>query len=1030
MKLRRPFDADSGQALGALLPGRVIVGLVAVSLAVTTATPRVSTAGEGGTTPTAASAGARDASPASGGNQEALQQHRQEIKRLVAQGAWRQALQILDVFLQGHPHDPWAVVYRSLCQQRLHARESFTTMAPEQLTAFQHSLAEEEQAHAKASAQAKVQERQLKAEQAKWDAEIKRIQDAMVREQKTRKHQEAREANARQQAAKAQQRQLTRRPSPMPVSAASAAVPPQPPGATPAQEPSRPPELPQKPGASPVVQGATPPSAVELAPITVETVVAEQPSKPPAKPPAPPVPIGAVQIVADQLSVLKERQVAMAEGDVHVMFTGGLLTCDKVTVFTDTKDVYAEGHVRLERGLEVFRGELAQYNIQTKKGRFLEGTAFTPPWYQHGRSTEHIAEGVVRVNPGYLTSCEFEPPHFRFQGRSATVFSADKIARGRNTALFVESLPIIYLPWVSVTDRQSPFFLIPGKKKPWGPFVLGGYRYELPTFFGLEGHQEGTVKLDWRRFFLWGMGLDHKFETTQLGTGLIKLYYDERNLTETNPKAKLPKGAALDRYRVLVRHKWAPLPNTTVLTDFQKFSDINFRKDFLFRDEFVDDSNPDSFISMVTSDPNYTLTFLAKKRVNRFQSVTEELPRLTFELKPQPIGDSHFFIESRTEAVNLNSKTAHSEDDTDVSRLDWFEQLSYAMNWFRPLELTPKAGIRQTYYNKAKASADGVVKEDVISGQFSMGADASLKLFRIFPITADVLGLNLHLLRHVITPTVTYTYNHPPTVPNDLLNFAAASTTTNQFTFGVENKLQTRRPDDAGKLHSVDLARLLISLPYTFRGNGNKQGGRLGNWSFDAEFFPWPWLRLETDWTVKALLPAGIDTRIPGFNLDLVMVGGKGSPQAQYAPPIAAPAYKPFQTGAQDFGIQLLPQGQWYLGLGHRYSSNDKTESVLEWNWQISNKWQIGTFNRFTWKQVVSGEKRFNNLREYQYTLTRDLHDWIGQFIYQVDREFGEELLFTLTLKAFPEMPLRIGDSYHQPKIGSQSSPFSPVAAK
>jgi hypothetical protein len=100
---------------------------------------------------------------------------------------------------------------------------------------------------------------------------------------------------------------------------------------------------------------------------------------------------------------------------------------------------------------------------------------------------------------------------------------------------------------------------------------------------------------------------------------------------------------------------------------------------------------------------------------------------------------------------------------------------------------------------------------------------------------------------------------------------------------------------------------------------------------------------------------------------------------------------------------------------------------VLQFDWRLSDKWEIGTYHRYTWKEVVDGTKRFNNLREYQYTLRRDLHDWIGELIYRVDREYGEELFFTLTLKAYPELPIEMEESYHQPKIGSQSGIFSPI---
>ncbi len=414
--------------------------------------------------------------------------------------------------------------------------------------------------------------------------------------------------------------------------------------------------------------------------------------------------------------------------------------------------------------------------------------------------------------------------------------------------------------------------------------------------------------------------------------------------------------------------------------------------------------------------------------MNRFQTVDEALPQLTFDTSQRQIGRTQFFSSTLFDVANFQTRRAHSDNDTDVARVDWFQQLKYAMSVFRPIEVTPKVGLRETFYNKDKQGGperpDG--KRDFVSGQFSTGADASLKLFRIFPVTTNALGLNINWLRHVLTPTVSYTYTHDPSVPNELLNFAAASGPTNQISFGLENKLQTKR-QVGKKMRSVDLARLLISTPYNFRGSGNRQGGRLGDWTVDFETYPWPWMRLETDFIYPSHFVAGTrDARVQTWNLDLVVVGGKGEPQAQAARDIQAPSFRTFEPGAHSV-ITFMPRGQWYLGLGHRYSQNDKTEDVLQYDWQLSQKWQISTFHRFTWKEVVDNSKRFNNLREFQYSLRRDLHDWVAEFAYRVDREFGEELFFTMTLKAFPEMPITLNDSYHEPKLGSQSSPFSPL---
>ena len=925
-----------------------------------------------------------------------LDRHWSDVRQFLRQGAYRDALQSLEVLLQITPKDPRAQLYHALCEIRLESPPSFTPLSVSGLEALRAQLQEEEREQHRASAQQKALEREVRKEQARWDRELQQLDE---------------QARHTEQAARVQAREAAQH------AAVAAQLSPEPPRPS---EPSKAPEH------------APPPGTVELSPVTVSTTAgsSEEPEpaapEPIAKRAAPPP--GAVQIDARQMSVSPDRKVAIADGDVEVLFEHSVLTCDHLTLFTDTKDVYAEGRVRLEEGTQVFRGEIVHYNFNTKKGRFLQGTVSSPPWHQHGRSVEHLAEGVYEVTPGYLTSCEMEPPHFKFVGRRALVFADDRVAHARNVAFVVDRLPFLYFPWLSVADRQSPFFLIPGKKKPWGQFALMGYRYELP----IPGNQKGTVKLDWRRYFLWGMGLDHQFDSPELGKGLLKLYYnEEQDLQVANPKASLPKGAAQRRYRLLWRHKWQPYPDTTMITDIQEFSDINFRREFLFREEYTADDQTDSFISVVKNTPEFTVTGLARKRMNRFQDVKEVLPQVTVEARQQRVGETWLFSESHLDVANYNHKTPHSELDDDVFRVDWLQQFSYALNWFRPIQLTPKAAVRQTYYTKDIQGSD---RNDAIrkfvSGQFTTGVDSSLKLFRIFPVVTNVLGLNINLLRHVLTPTVTYSYVHEPTVPNELLNFTAASGPSNTMSFGLENKLQTKRPLRPGeKPTSVDLARFLVTLPYNFRGSGNKQGGRLNDWAFDLEAYPWSWMRLETDWLITSHNdPRLQDDRHPRWNLDVVLVGGGGADalSAQQAPEIQAPLLRPFEPGPTG-QITMLPERQWYMGYSHRGVTNDKTEDVLEFDWRLSPKWQIGTFHRFTWKEVVDGAKRFNNLREYQYSVRRDLHDWIGELVYRVDREFGEEIYLTLTLKAYPNLPIDTSESYHQPKLGSQSSPFSPL---
>ena len=586
-----------------------------------------------------------------------MQQRWDDVKALIARRAYREALQVLNDVLRATPQDPKALAWRQLCQNRLSEASTFRAMSSGEWDVVHETLRREQDMQANAAADRKVLERQIKQEQARWDAELQRLHQQTAREEKALQRREKHEAVERRRRRVAQL-QAARRPSP-PPSAPAAAVPPSVAPPSPASAASSAPGLAAP--ALPSPESPLPPTqqSIELAPVTVPAApgapaVEEVPSEPLPSPAD--LPPGAVNIFADQLSASTDRRLAVARGHVRVVFSDGVLTCDKATLFTDTKDVYAEGRVRLERGKEVFRGELVQYNTQTKKGRFLEATASNPPWHQHGRMIEHLAEGVLRLKPGYVTSCELEPPHFRFQGRSATMFTDDQIVRGHNVTLAIEDFPLIYLPWLSAADRQTPFFFIPGKRKPWEQSALMGYRYEWPS-----GH-EGSLRLDWRRAFGWGTGIDHRFDDERLGKGLLKLYYNEEpNIRRV--KEELPKGAVGNRYRALWRHQWEPLEDTTVVTDLQKYSDIDFRKELLFREEFVEDNTPESFVSVVTNDLDFTMSTTLRKRLNRFQGVTEAFPEMTFSTRSQRIGDTRLSANTTLGVANFQTRTAHSDSD-------------------------------------------------------------------------------------------------------------------------------------------------------------------------------------------------------------------------------------------------------------------------------------------------------------------------------------------------------------------------------
>lgn len=710
---------------------------------------------------------------------------------------------------------------------------------------------------------------------------------------------------------------------------------------------------------------------------------------------------------ADRLEVQPDWHAIAAEGSVELQAGPVQLACDQLNYVLSTYDVYANGHIRWTDGTHRFTGETLHYNLRTGKGRFLNGTFFGPTWQVSSRVIEQISPEVVSAEHASASTCDFFPPHFALNGRRVQVFLPDKAVHARGVSLRVGRVPLLYLPWVETVYRHAPFFAVPGRTKRWGEFVLTGYRTPLP------GNQELTLHADWRRFFGWGTGMTYRAEMPRLGQSLLKLYYNEEP-NRRRPLSDLPKGAEGDRYRALWRHQWQPLKDTSVVTNIQKYSDREFRRELLFREEFTKDDSENSFVSAITSTPDYTLSALAQKRLNRFAAVNDALPQLTLEVNERPIGKTGFFSDTTIDAASLQRKRAHSGIDDDVVRLDWFQQLSYALSAFRPLEITPRAAIRETFYSKDRqgGSERPTGRRDLVSGQLSTGAQASLKLFKSQPIRTNALGLRIDSLRHVLTPTLDYTYVHEATTPNALLILPTSATPENTLAVELQHKLQTKRPAGSkqGKPRTVELLRSIVRLPYSVKGRGNEAGGRFDDWTLDLESTPWSWLRLETDTVIPSHFPRGArDGWIPTWNADVTLVGGQGALARR------APRPQPFDAHALSV-TELLPRGQWLAGLGHRYSQNDKTESVFEWSWRLSDKWQMGTFQRLTWKEVADEAKRFNRMREFQARLQRDLHDWIAGVTYYVDREVGQELFVSMTLKAYPGLPVEIGTSYRPPK--------------
>ncbi len=674
-----------------------------------------------------------------------------------------------------------------------------------------------------------------------------------------------------------------------------------------------------------------------------------------------------VVVNGDRVEYLEDLHQAIGVGHVVITYQNMKLTCDKIVVFVDTKDAYAEGKVILTQAGDTFSGERMNYNFDTKRGTMIDSKMVVKQWYGAGEQVDKNSDKKFMMYNGYVTTCDLPNPHYRIQGSKISIYLKDRIII-HNAVMLVGNFPIFYFPYYShsLNDDKSIFTIIPGRKKEWGSYVLTSWR----IFKDEQSH--ANIHLDEREKRGMAGGFDYFYNTTDFGQGKLSTYF----VDDKNGQKPIAQRSTEQRNRVQLKHQWQVSPDTQAILEYHKYSDVNFIKDF-FRREYDIDNQPASYVSVIKTKPEYTLSFYARQQANHFETVIEKMPEVLLDVKNTQFKETDFYYKGQQTFSQFNRKYGEQNTTDDLTRFDTYNQISYVKKVLGWLNLSPYIGMRDTYYSKDINGNDHLFRTIAYSG-----LDVSTKFYRAFDIETNFWNLDIHKLRHIITPTINYSYiNDPSTHSYDLTNFDAIDsiTRTNAAIFSLENKLQTKRPTGKNKkLENVDLLTFILSTNYDFTA---RQMTNFTNVTGDLELTPYPWLRLESD--------ANYNTRTRGFD-----------------------------TVNEDL---VITKAKWQLGLGNRYQRNTSEELTSGLTYQLNSKWKLATYERYYFKKVETGAdgvavKKINLLKEQEYTVTRDLHCWWLDLTYNLKRGEGGTFWFIFRLKAFPEIPFKFKASYSPPK--------------
>jgi len=152
-----------------------------------------------------------------------------------------------------------------------------------------------------------------------------------------------------------------------------------------------------------------------------------------------------------------ENGVAIAEGNVIIQYGETTIYADYGQYHTDTHDVFVTGHVRIYREGEIFVGERAVYNLETKK---LHAANFQGDFYPFRFSADSISSigtGAYLVRDASFTTSDSSTPDYQLRAKSARIYTGQRIILRNVTGMagcmsITASSAASRSAWIAITD--------------------------------------------------------------------------------------------------------------------------------------------------------------------------------------------------------------------------------------------------------------------------------------------------------------------------------------------------------------------------------------------------------------------------------------------------------------------------------------------------------------------------------------------------------------------------------------------------
>jgi LPS-assembly protein len=608
---------------------------------------------------------------------------------------------------------------------------------------------------------------------------------------------------------------------------------------------------------------------------------------------------GTAAFISAQHVEAKKGEQLEASGDVELRQAGQVISAAHLLYGQVSKDVLAEGSVRIEQGGTIVTGPVLRLNLDSQVGEMIRPRfEFTE---NHARGTAEIAHIAGKMNYTFegatYTTCPAGKDDWLLRASRLDIDRTTQIGVARHARVEFKGVPLLYTPWMDFPlndDRRSGFM-----GPVFGSTNKGGTEFTLPYYWNIAPNYDATIapRLIAKR----GTQFNNEFRYMQ-PTYVGEMHYD------VLPNDRLNK---LQRHRIALAHSQALGAGVGAALNINRVSDDDYFRDLSTQVSGTSQTNllREGVLSYGAGWWN------ASARVQRFQTLQDPLAPVALPYRRQPqlnlnaqqtAADANFTFAG--EYVDFRHDTA-----VNAQRFVLYPSVSYPLLSDQGYYVTPKLGMHHTQYrmgaNNSAALPDASRSLPIFSTDSGM----------VFERDDSFLG-NGYV--QTLEPRLYYVYV-PYRDQNQLPNFDSAQAPFNFGQIFTENRFFGS--DRVGDANMATLA--LTSRFIDSEGGAERLRVMLGErFSFTAP-------------RVNLVTPTGNTSRS-----DILLAIGGRLTRAWSLDSLVQ--YNPVQSHTESYNVMARynPEAGKLLNLGYRFARNTNAPPLADNSLRqadVSGQWPL-----------------------------------------------------------------------------------------